>query len=137
MADDKLQKAFAAMDEDGDGFIDQFELKKALELAGLYPSIQEVNDLIKEVDINKNGVVEISEFQSLWEKINSNEYAAKVGGMTRLKTLRMQDAGKYPEPNKSWKKINSSGFYGSTGGGVYKKDQQKKPPPPRNINDLP
>lgn len=48
-----------------------------------------------------------------------------------------------------WKKVNESGFYGATGGGVYKKDvsvvldltdpknKAKKLPPKRNISDLP
>lgn len=34
----------------------------------------------------------------LWKKISSNEYAAQVGGMIKLNTMRMQDVGKYPEP---------------------------------------
>ena len=37
MSDSELRKAFDAMDEDKNGTIDQFELKKALEKAGLQP----------------------------------------------------------------------------------------------------
>jgi len=44
---DPLRKAFDSMDDDKDGHIDQFELKKALEKSGLQPSIQEINALIK------------------------------------------------------------------------------------------
>lgn len=37
---DKARKAFEEFDEDGDGFVDKFELKRALEKAGQQPSIK-------------------------------------------------------------------------------------------------
>jgi len=93
--------------------------------------------LSKKVDQNSNGKVEFEEFSQLWQLIQSNEYAEQVGGMAKLKVMRMQDVGKYPEPTGKWQKTHDSGFYGSTGGGVYKKDSKKGPPPKKNISDLP
>jgi len=139
--DPALKKAFDAIDEDHDGYIDEVELKRALEKTGLQPGIQEIKDLIKEVDTNKNGKVELDEFGALWKKISSNEYAEKVGGLTKLNLMRMNDVGKYPEGSGKWKKTNSSGFYGSTGGGVYEREPgpatKKGPPRKKDISELP
>jgi Ca2+-binding EF-hand superfamily protein len=37
---DKARRAFDEFDEDKDGYVDKFELKKALEKAGQQPSLQ-------------------------------------------------------------------------------------------------
>eukprot|EP01119_Soliformovum_irregulare_P002218 TRINITY_DN12505_c0_g1_i1.p1 TRINITY_DN12505_c0_g1~~TRINITY_DN12505_c0_g1_i1.p1 ORF type:complete len:140 (-),score=50.67 TRINITY_DN12505_c0_g1_i1:132-506(-) len=124
------------MDEDKDGKLDVGEIKRALEKMGLRPSIQEIKDLMKKADANNNGTIEIEEFGQLWQSVKSNEYADQVGGIAKLNTLRMQDLNKYPEPSNKWKKVGDSGYHGTVGGGVYKKDK-KAPPPKKSISDLP
>ena len=59
----EYEDIFKAIDTNGDGAIERVELKKTLHQLG-YEDISDgdVEKMIKEVDLNKNEVVEFSEF---------------------------------------------------------------------------
>lgn len=104
----KLRAAFDAFDVDGSGSIDDAELKRALEAAGLMPSLDECLWLIKQVDKNASGEVEWDEFGKLVELVDTNAYASQVGGNIKLMKLRNQDINKYPRPSAKWAKVSES-----------------------------
>jgi hypothetical protein len=63
------KKVFQEFDLDGDGAIDKHELKLAFEKAGTTPALKEIEDLIKEVDSNNSGKVELAEFEKLLDLV--------------------------------------------------------------------
>ena len=65
----RLRKAFAAFDEDGDGFLTVDELKKVLMRGSSPLTEQDVIDLVKEFDCNGDGVLEFDEFSPLWTDV--------------------------------------------------------------------
>lgn len=65
------KKVFQEFDLDGDGFIDANELKLAFEKAGTTPSLKEIEELVKEADANKNGKIELAEFDKLLDLVRS------------------------------------------------------------------
>eukprot|EP00485_Elphidium_margaritaceum_P007764 CAMPEP_0202703876 /NCGR_PEP_ID=MMETSP1385-20130828/16668_1 /ASSEMBLY_ACC=CAM_ASM_000861 /TAXON_ID=933848 /ORGANISM="Elphidium margaritaceum" /LENGTH=1190 /DNA_ID=CAMNT_0049361797 /DNA_START=27 /DNA_END=3599 /DNA_ORIENTATION=- len=68
MSEQEMKTAFDQFDEDLNGSIDNFELQRALEKMGQDMSMEEVNELIKEIDENGDGVVDFEEFKKLAEK---------------------------------------------------------------------
>ncbi|KAI8047347.1 uncharacterized protein B0P05DRAFT_582358 [Gilbertella persicaria] len=58
----ELKEAFDAFDKDGDGVINVTELQAMMEKLGDKITIQEAQDLIKDVDLDKDGVVNFNEF---------------------------------------------------------------------------
>jgi Ca2+-binding EF-hand superfamily protein len=59
---------FKSFDKDNDGSIDTNELKTAMQRLGLTKDDKVIQQLIKDVDTNKNGKIEFDEF------INVNKY---------------------------------------------------------------
>ncbi|CAL9081309.1 unnamed protein product [Musa acuminata var. zebrina] len=58
----ELQEAFSLFDKDGDGCITLEELASVIRPLGHNPTEQELQDMIREVDVNGNGTIEFNEF---------------------------------------------------------------------------
>jgi Ca2+-binding EF-hand superfamily protein len=58
----ELKEAFDAFDKDGDGSIDVKELQSMMSQLGDKLSLTEAQELIEEVDMDKDGVVNFEEF---------------------------------------------------------------------------
>lgn len=58
----EVKEAFDAFDKDGDGFINVTELQAMMEKLGDKLSLAEAQQLIEEVDLDKDGVVNFYEF---------------------------------------------------------------------------
>jgi len=58
----KLNKLFHAIDLNHEGFISLEELQKAFEKSGIEVNSNDVNNIIKQIDLDKNGRVNYSEF---------------------------------------------------------------------------
>lgn len=56
------RQAFARMDFDNNGTIDKDELRVSLSYLNIVPSREEVEDLIKDIDMDDNGIIDFSEF---------------------------------------------------------------------------
>ena len=65
----QYQDAFEMFDKDKDGTITAKELANVMEtLTGEKPSLDEINSMIKEVDLNSDGKIELEEFITLMMK---------------------------------------------------------------------
>mmetsp|Transcript_49027 Transcript_49027/g.127984 ORF Transcript_49027/g.127984 Transcript_49027/m.127984 type:complete len:545 (+) Transcript_49027:159-1793(+) len=65
----KLRKAFAVFDADGDGYLSVDELKAVLLRGSSALTADDVETLVKEFDVNGDGVLEFDEFTPLWEDV--------------------------------------------------------------------
>lgn len=68
----ELKEAFDAFDKDGDGFINVVELQAMMEKLGDKLSLAEAQQLIEEVDLDKDGVVNLHEFMMMMTGSNSS-----------------------------------------------------------------
>ncbi|KAI3872323.1 hypothetical protein MKX03_019590 [Papaver bracteatum] len=59
------KEAFTLFDEDGDGYIIAKELSTAMRYMGKNPTEAEIQDMINEVDADKNGAINFTEFLDL------------------------------------------------------------------------
>jgi Ca2+-binding EF-hand superfamily protein len=59
---EEYKQLFSMFDSDGSGAISNEELKAAIVSIGLQVSDEEIDELIKEVDEDQNGVIDFSEF---------------------------------------------------------------------------
>ncbi|KAI3947534.1 hypothetical protein MKW92_040210 [Papaver armeniacum] len=59
------KEAFTLFDEDGDGYIIAKELSTAMRSMGKNPTEAEIQDMINEVDADKNGAINFTEFLDL------------------------------------------------------------------------
>jgi len=57
-----LREAFKIFDRDRDGFIDMKELKKVTTMLGQQLTKEEVEDFMKEADVDGNGKLDYDEF---------------------------------------------------------------------------
>lgn len=62
--DNQIRTSFNAADRDGDGAIDKVELAQALQSMGKYESESQVEMIIRALDINGNGTVELRELMA-------------------------------------------------------------------------
>ncbi|KAK3305871.1 uncharacterized protein B0T15DRAFT_213250 [Chaetomium strumarium] len=62
---DQYKQVFEIFDKDGTGDITADELGNVMKELGLNPSEEELQDLINEVDTNKDGVISFDEFLAL------------------------------------------------------------------------
>lgn len=74
---DEFKDAFGLFDQDGDGRISALELGAVLSNLGKQATKEELEDMINEVDHDKNGTIEFEEFLQLMaqkmQKIDSEE----------------------------------------------------------------
>lgn len=69
----RLQKSFRLFDIDGTGVIKDEELTKMMQLMGHNPTRGDIMDILEEIDTDKSGTVDFSEFAQAWwitEKIH-------------------------------------------------------------------
>ncbi|XP_065827890.1 calmodulin-like [Oscarella lobularis] len=64
-SDDYIRAAFDAMDRNGDGYIDPIELKQVMENFGEQLSDDDVEEMIREADVDGDGRVDFEEFHTL------------------------------------------------------------------------
>ena len=78
----QLEKIFGMIDVSGDGQLDPGELKQAFELAGKPKSDAEIEQAIKELDEDGDGLINLEEFKKIaWStsvKVEKGEPAAAV-----------------------------------------------------------
>jgi hypothetical protein len=66
LSTDVVKKTFDKYDVDGSGAIDKLELSKLSTELGRPLTSDELEEALKDLDINKDGVVDFSEFQRWW-----------------------------------------------------------------------
>lgn len=64
------EESFSFFDKDGDGMISSEEFKLILNSLGLNPTQSELTDLINEIDTNKDGKIDFTEFRTKLSFIN-------------------------------------------------------------------
>ncbi|KAK2156234.1 hypothetical protein LSH36_218g03056 [Paralvinella palmiformis] len=74
--EDELLQAFKKIDINGDGYIDNSELKKVLTTRGDRMTTQEIQEIIDEVDENKDGKLDYKEFSKMM--LNTQEQCKKL-----------------------------------------------------------
>lgn len=60
-----LKEAFSIFDKDGDGTITAKELGTVMRSLGQNPTDQELDDMVKEIDVDGNGEIDFEEFVTL------------------------------------------------------------------------
>ena len=65
---EEFKEAFSLFDKDGDGTVSTEELGQVMRTLGQNPTESELNDMIKEVDIDGNGEIDFEEFVDLMIK---------------------------------------------------------------------
>ncbi|WVZ65542.1 hypothetical protein U9M48_014888 [Paspalum notatum var. saurae] len=87
--DEYLPNAFNFFDKDGNGFIEMEELMDALGDGELKPNEQVVNDIICDVDKDKDGRISYPEFELMmkggsdWRNASKRYSRANLGGLSR------------------------------------------------------
>ena len=66
-SDSQLKSLFDEFDRDRSGYLEPNELKQLLINSGEYPNEERINQLIKSVDINKDGKINFNEFLQLYK----------------------------------------------------------------------
>ena len=66
--EEELKSAFNLMDLDHNGYITKDELAESLKAMGHNMSAEEVEQLIKEADLNGDGKVDFEEFKAIMRK---------------------------------------------------------------------
>ena len=64
----ELQDVFDQFDKDKDGKISAKELENAMQSMGQTPTGEEINEMMREVDLNQDGKIDFDEFMSLMIK---------------------------------------------------------------------
>ncbi|XP_070538756.1 calmodulin-like [Ptychodera flava] len=64
----RYQNAFSALDKDGNGFITSSELGQAMKGLGIQKTDQEIEEMIKGADVDKDGQIKFEEFVSMSQK---------------------------------------------------------------------
>ena len=65
---EEFKEAFSLFDKDGDGTVSTNELGQVMRTLGQNPTEAELNDMIKEVDVDGNGEIDFEEFVGLMIK---------------------------------------------------------------------
>jgi len=64
----EFKEAFNMFDKNGDGSISRDEIREALKTTGRTPCDTEIDDMLHEVDLNKDGKIDFHEFAIMMEK---------------------------------------------------------------------
>jgi len=73
-----IQKVFKEFDKDNDGFINKKELKQLLAKWNVNVTNEELDDMMNDIDTNKDGKIDLNEFQEFMDK----------GGLDSAATLK-------------------------------------------------
>ena len=71
---DELKDAFSIFDKDKNGSINTLELGTVMRKLGFNPTEDDLRNIIKEVDTDENGTIEISEFLARMVKNGKDFY---------------------------------------------------------------
>lgn len=74
--EEKLRDAFELFDEDKDGELTAEEIQKIMNLHGIFPTEEELTEMIEKVDRNSNGTIDYEEFLQMMlgiSKVNEEE----------------------------------------------------------------
>eukprot|EP00091_Calanus_sinicus_P024289 TRINITY_DN8619_c0_g1_i1.p1 TRINITY_DN8619_c0_g1~~TRINITY_DN8619_c0_g1_i1.p1 ORF type:complete len:167 (-),score=90.13 TRINITY_DN8619_c0_g1_i1:25-480(-) len=63
-----IKEAFKIFDRDGNGYIDVKELKKVVSMLGTMLSKEEVDDFMREADVDGNGKLDYDEFVNMMQQ---------------------------------------------------------------------
>ena len=81
ISEERLAEAFDRIDADDSGYISAENLKALL--GNDFPK-EEIDAIIKEADLTKDGKISYSEFLALWEDKNETKYAENVADIRAL-----------------------------------------------------
>uniref|UniRef100_A0A2R5LDT0 Glycerol-3-phosphate dehydrogenase n=1 Tax=Ornithodoros turicata TaxID=34597 RepID=A0A2R5LDT0_9ACAR len=81
---DQFIAKFQTIDRDHKGYISVMDLRRSLKTAGEHVSEQQLHEMLNEVDINKNGQIELGEYLELMNAI-------KTGSITESRVARAVD----------------------------------------------
>jgi len=73
----EYQEAFRLFDKDGNGKIDKFELAEVMKALGSPATPQDIEDMINEVDLDRNGTIEFNEFMIMMGSQKNEEEELK------------------------------------------------------------
>eukprot|EP01052_Picozoa_sp_SAG31_P013750 SAG31_NODE_835_length_11646_cov_11.142201_10_plen_234_part_00 len=95
-----IKKIFAQLDEDGSGYIDMGEAKRAVQMlaaqTGLELEDDEIEDELDEMDEDGNGDVSLSEFTTWWKSVSMSKKEAKLKKQADLEAAGFLE--KAPKP---------------------------------------
>ncbi|WAR16960.1 CALM-like protein [Mya arenaria] len=63
---DTVRSAFRTFDKDGNGYIDEQELRIAMKKLGEALTDKELDDMMKEADVDEDGKINYEEFVKIW-----------------------------------------------------------------------
>jgi len=89
--EENLWKAFQLFDADGSGYVTPTELGQALEKFGCPMSPVEIEEMIHEVDQNKDGLINYDEFVTMMRKGDNGLTQEGDGGMKDMRTLKVDN----------------------------------------------
>ncbi|KAI9481501.1 MAG: calmodulin [Benjaminiella poitrasii] len=69
----EYRESFALFDKNGDGKIDATEIGQVMRSLGQNPSDQELNDMIKDVDVDNNGTIDFEEFLTIMSRVKDSD----------------------------------------------------------------
>jgi calcium-dependent protein kinase len=69
LQEEKLREAFKLFDRDGSGEITAVEIKQILGAGKKFGSEKIFDDIIKEVDVNGDGVISFDEFKQMMQRL--------------------------------------------------------------------
>jgi len=89
----KYTKQFSSLDQERKGYIGVNDLRRSLKAAGQQITDAELHSMLSEVDINKNGQVELDEYLELMSAI-------KTGEVSQSRLARLAELEYNKEMNK-------------------------------------
>ena len=102
IAQERLRSSFNEKDLDGDGFIDQKELTKALVNSGIIATEDTVLGLMKSIDTNQDGMVDFDEFVAFANTVQSSQLMKSSNdGNTSLPPSKENDNSQTPDKGAS------------------------------------
>jgi len=70
---DGLKELFDTFDKNGDGFITRQELQESLRNIGIFVPPKEVQEMVENLDSNRDGLIDLGEFKGLFELLKKGE----------------------------------------------------------------
>lgn len=94
---DEFKKQFDVFDADRNGSITALELQSALKAVGEHISTNEARDMIKEVDLDNSGTIELKEFLTVMENYRKKKVSAGGTAFVNVvkKTTTVHKVGSY------------------------------------------
>ncbi|KAI3653941.1 hypothetical protein MP228_001888 [Amoeboaphelidium protococcarum] len=76
---EKFRVAFTDADKDKDGIITTSDLIKLFQRIGAAVSIPSLNDIMRDIDVNKNGLVDFDEFLDVMQRVDEVRHETHLG----------------------------------------------------------